>query len=117
MRTMAKEREVLQARVAEAERARDRADAEAVENRDQLRRLTEQRDNLLLGATRVGHASSPADALVELLAAAAAGVTARAGTGTGGAERSGGGGGGGNGTLGGEWNGFIDEDDGITGVR
>eukprot|EP00903_Cladosiphon_okamuranus_P015885 g14671.t1 len=85
MRSMAKENTALHARVSEAERARDRADAEALHHRDTLRRLTEQRDQLLLGATRLGggrdlSASSPADALAELLAAAA-GVVADAGGG------------------------------------
>lgn len=83
MRFMTKENAALQARVAEAERARDRADSEALRHREALRRLTEQRDNLLLGATRLGNGgrdlskSSPADALAELLAAAA-GVVADA---------------------------------------
>ncbi|CAM9673287.1 unnamed protein product [Hapterophycus canaliculatus] len=80
MRLMAKENASLRARVGEAERARDRADADALHHRDALRRLTEQRDNLLLGATRLGgggggrdlSASSPAETLAELLAAAAA---------------------------------------------
>lgn len=64
---------------------RDRADAKASHHRDELSRLTEQRDNLLLGATRAGRlsASCPADALVELLSAAAAGVVAGAGAGVG----------------------------------
>lgn len=77
MRLMAKENASLRARVSEAERARDRADADALQHRDALRRLTEQRDNLLLGASRLGggrdmSASSPAETLAELLAAAAA---------------------------------------------
>lgn len=78
MRHMAKENAALQTRAEGAERARDRAGADASRHRDELLRLTEQRDNLLLGATRAGHlsASSPADALAELLAAAAAGVVA-----------------------------------------
>ena len=81
MRTMAKENKALQERVAEADKARECAEADARRSADELRRLTEQRDNLLLGATRAGHlsASSPADALAELLAAAAAGVVAGAG--------------------------------------
>lgn len=80
---MLKKHASLQATVIETESARDRADAEASRHRDELRRLTEQRDNLLLGATRAGHlsASCPADALVELLSAAAAGVVAGAGVG------------------------------------
>lgn len=82
MRAKSEENAALKVRVAETERARDRADAEAFRLRDNLDRLTEQRDNLLLGATRAGHASSPADALAELLAAAAAGVATGAGTGT-----------------------------------
>lgn len=82
---MAKENTALHARISEAERARDRADADALHHRDALRRLTEQRDKLLLGATRLGggrdlSASSPADALAELLAAAA-GVVADAASG------------------------------------
>lgn len=88
---MAKENASLRARVAEAERARDRADADALHHRDALRRLTEQRDNLLLGATRLGggggrglSGSSPADALTELLAAAAGVVADVAATGGGG---------------------------------
>lgn len=78
MRHMAKENAALQTRAEDAERARDRAGADASRHRDELLRLAEQRDNLLLGATRAGHlsASSPADALAELLAAAAAGVVA-----------------------------------------
>lgn len=78
MGRMAKENAALQTRAEEAERARDRYAADASRHRDELRSLTEQRDNLLLGATRAGHlsASSPADALAELLAAAAAGVMA-----------------------------------------
>eukprot|EP00752_Nemacystus_decipiens_P013854 g12300.t1 len=88
MRSMAKENTALRSRVSEAERARDRADADALQHRDALRRLTEQRDNLLLGATRLGggrdlSGSSPADALAELLAAAA-GVVADAAAGGGG---------------------------------
>lgn len=86
MRHMAKENAALQTRAEEAERARDRSGADASRHRDELLRLAEQRDNLLLGATRAGHlsASSPADALAELLAAAAAGVVAgAAGGGTG----------------------------------
>ena len=91
---MAKENTALRARVSEAERARDRADADALHHRDALRRLTEQRDKLLLGATRLGGArdlssSSPADALAELLAAAA-GVVADAAAGGGGAGGGGG---------------------------
>lgn len=83
MRSQSKENTALRARVAEAERARDRADADALHHRDALRRLTEQRDNLVLGATRLSagrdlSASSPADALAELLAAAA-GVVAGGG--------------------------------------
>lgn len=91
MRLMAKENAALRARVAEAERARDRADADALHHRDALRRLTEQRDNLLLGATRLGggggrdlSGSSPADALAELLAAAAGVVADAAAAGGGG---------------------------------
>lgn len=90
MRSMSEENTALHARVSEAERARDRADVDALHHRDALRRLTEQRDNLLLGATRLGgggrdmSATSPADALVELLAAAA-GVVADAAGGGGGA--------------------------------
>lgn len=88
MRSLTKENTALHARVAEAERARDRADADALHHRDALRRLTEQRDKLLLGATRLGgrrdlSASSPADALAELLAAAA-GVVADAAAASGG---------------------------------
>lgn len=73
---MTKDSAVLKARAADAERARGRADSSSMKHRDELCRLTEQRDNLLLGATRAGclSASSPADALVELLAAATAGV-------------------------------------------
>ncbi|CAB1116061.1 unnamed protein product [Ectocarpus sp. CCAP 1310/34] len=83
MRSMAKENAALRARVGEAERARDRADADSLGHREELRRLTEQRDNLLLGATRLGGrrglaASSPAETLAELLAAAAAGAAADA---------------------------------------
>lgn len=90
MRSLSKENTSLQARVAEAERARDRADAAALQHQDALRRLTEQRDNLLLGATRLGggrdlSASSPADALAELLAAAAGVVADAAAAGGGGA--------------------------------
>lgn len=70
MRSMSKENAALQTRVAEAERAKEQAAAETSKCRDELHRLAEQRDNLLLGAARAGHASSPADALVELLAAA-----------------------------------------------
>ncbi|CAM9278935.1 unnamed protein product [Ectocarpus fasciculatus] len=78
MQSMAKENAALRARVGEAERARDRADADSLGHRKELRRLTEQRDNLLLGATRLGGrrglaaSSSPAETLAELLAAAAA---------------------------------------------
>lgn len=77
MRTTAKENEALKGRITEADRARELAEADARRNSDKLRLLTEQRDKLLLGATRAGHlsASSPADALAELLAAAAVGVT------------------------------------------
>lgn len=79
MQSMTEENAALKGRVAEAERAKDSADANTFQIRDELRRLTKQRDNLLLGASRAGHlsASSPAEALVELLAAAAAaaGVT------------------------------------------
>ncbi|CAM9749964.1 unnamed protein product [Ectocarpus sp. 13 AM-2016] len=83
MRSMAKENAALRARVGEAERARDRADADSLGHREELRRLTEQRDNLLLGATRLGGrrglaASSSAETLAELLAAAAAGASADA---------------------------------------
>lgn len=92
VRFIAKENAALRARVAKAERARDRADADALHHRDALRRLTEQRDNLLLGATRLGggkggrdlSGSSPADALAELLAAAAGVVADAAGGGGGG---------------------------------
>lgn len=83
MRSMAKENAALRARIGEAERARDRADAESLGHREELRRLTEQRDNLLLGASRIGGrhglaTSSPAETLAELLAAAAAGAVADA---------------------------------------
>ena len=93
---MTKENTALHARVAEAERARDRADADALHHRDALRRLTEQRDNLLLGATRLSggrdlSASSPADALTELLAAAAGVVVDAAAGGGGGGVGAGGG--------------------------
>lgn len=83
MRSMAKDNASLRAHAAQAEEARALATADASRLRDDLRRLTEQRDTLLLGATRAGHlsASSPADALVELLAAAAAGVVAGASSG------------------------------------
>lgn len=89
MRDMSKENTALKVQLAEAERARDRADAEALRHRDDLRRLTEQRDNLLLGAMRTGQAASPADALAELLAAAAAGVATGAGSNTRNSSRTG----------------------------
>lgn len=77
MRTMAKENEALKVRITEADRARELAETNTRRNSDYLRLLTEQRDNLLLGATRAGHlsSSSPADALAELLAAAAGDAT------------------------------------------
>lgn len=77
MRTTAKENEALKGRITETDRARELAEINTRRNSDKLRLLTEQRDNLLLGATRAGKlsASSPADALAELLAAAAGDVT------------------------------------------
>lgn len=88
MRAMSKENTSLKARVAEAERARDRADAETFQHRENLRRMTEQREYLLHAAARAGHASSPADALAELLAAAGTGMNARTGRGTGDGKNS-----------------------------
>lgn len=124
MRDMSKENTALKVQLAEAERARDRADAEALRHRDDLRRLTEQRDNLLLGAMRTGHAASPADALAELLAAAAAGVATGARSNTRNSSRTGavnvnlGSDGGTNGInrglkLGGAWDELFPEEGGV----
>lgn len=76
MRSMSREYAALRTRAHDAERARDRAEADSSRREDELSRLTAQRDDLLLGATRAGHASSPSEALVQLLAAAALGARA-----------------------------------------